>query len=185
MTLRARQEAALEPVRAAMVNRARQDAATTVARARDAAAAMIAQAQRDADAAVASAREDGIAQAEPIALAELSRSRQAARAVTLGAEAAIRDEVVRRIKDAVLALREEPGYSQLRERLSALAARTAGPGAVLTEHEMGGMVAIADGVTVNCSLPRLAEVAVEKLDARITALCAAPHPAQPGQKDEA
>lgn len=171
MTLAARQQAALEPVRAAMLRQATQDAAAAVASATDAAAALIAQAQRDADALVAQATADGAAQAAPVAAAELSRARQAARSIALRADLAVRDEVVRRIKAAVLALREGPDYPQLFERLGVLAASAAGPGAVVTAHPDGGVVATSGGVTVNCSLPRLADHAVTALDAQITALC--------------
>jgi vacuolar-type H+-ATPase subunit E/Vma4 len=171
MTLAARQQAALEPVRAAMLRRATQDAAAAVATARNAAAAMIAQAQADADALVAQATAEGAAQAAPVAMAELTRARQAARSVTLGADLAIRDQVVMRMKAAVLALRDEPDYPRLLERLSVLAASAAGPGAVITAHPDGGVVATSGGVKVNCSLPRLADRAVAVLDAQITALC--------------
>lgn len=171
MTLATRQQAALEPVRSAMVRRATQDAAAAVANAMDAAAATIAQAQADADALVARAAAEGAAQAAPVAMAELSRGQQAAKAVILGADLAIRNEVVRRIKAAVLALRQRPDYPRLLERLSVLAANAAGPGAVITAHPRGGVVATSGGVTVNCSLPRLADHAVAMLGAQITALC--------------
>lgn len=177
MTLTSRQQTALEPVRAAMLRQAAQEAAAAVAVATEAAAAMIAQAERDADALVARAKLEGAAQAAPVAAAELSRARQAARSVSLGADLAVRDEVVRRIKAAVLALASGPDYPQLVERLSALAASAAGPGAVVTAHPDGGVIATRGGVTVNCSLPRLADRAVAVLDARITALCGAADPA--------
>jgi hypothetical protein len=177
MTLLARQQAALEPVRAAMLRQATQDAATSIASARDAATAMIAHARADADALVAQAMVEGAAQAAPVAVAELSRGRQAARSVTLGADLAVRDEVVRRMKAAVLALRDRPDYPRLLERLSVLAASAAGPGAVVTAHPHGGVVATSGGVTVNCSLPRLADHAVAVLEARITALCGSAGPA--------
>lgn len=177
MRLAARQRAALEPVRAAMLRRATQDAAAAVASARDEAAALIAQAQADAGALMARATAQGAAQAAPVAMAELSRGRQAARSVTLGADLAVRDEVVRRMKAAVLALRDRPDYLRLLARLSVLAASAAGPGAVVTAHPDGGVVATSGGVTVNCSLPRLADRAVAVLDARITALCGSADPA--------
>lgn len=171
MTLAAGQQAALEPVRAAMLHRARQDVAAAVASAGEAAMAMIAQAQAGADALVAQATAEGAAQAAPVAMAELSRGRQAARSAILGADLAIREEVVRRMRAAVLALRDGPDYPQLLERLSVLAASAAGPGAIVTAHPDGGVVATSGGVTVNCSLPRLADRVVAVLDARITALC--------------
>jgi hypothetical protein len=177
MTLLARQQAALEPVRVAMLREATRDAAAAVASARETASAVIAQAQADADALVAQATAEGAAQAGPVAIAELSRGSQAARSVALGADLAIRQDVVRRMKAAVLALRDGPDYQQLLERLSVLAVSAAGPGAVVTEHPNGGIVATLGGVTVNCSLPRLADRAVAVLDARITAVCGSADPA--------
>jgi hypothetical protein len=172
MTLRSRQDAALEPVRAAMLHRAEQDAAALLAAARAAAETATARARQDADRAVAQAAADGAAQARPVAMAELSRSRQAARSVALAKDVDVRGEVVAKIRAAVMALRNEPGYPLLRDRLSRLAVEAAGPGAVVTEHPDGGVIAKADGVTVDCSLGRLADRAIAALDPAISALCA-------------
>ncbi len=172
MTLGSRQDAALEPVRAAMLRRAEQDAAAVVAAARAVATTTVARARQDADRAVALAATDGAAQARLVAMAELSRSRQAARSMALAADVDVRGEVVAKIRAAVLALRKEPGYPLLRDRLSRLAVQAAGPGAALTEHPDGGVIAKAEGVTVDCSLGRLADRAIAALDPRISALCA-------------
>ena len=71
----------------------------------------------------------------------------------------------------MLGLRDRPGYPQLRDRLAALAVRTAGPGAVVSEHPRGGVVARGATALADCSLPRLADRAVAALDARIAGLC--------------
>ena len=47
--------------------------------------------------------------------------------------------------------------------LSALAAGTAGPGATATVHRAGGVVARSGHAVVDCSLPRLASLAVDAL----------------------
>jgi hypothetical protein len=171
MTLQAEQDAALEPVRATLLRNAEAQAHDILARAGDAARALVAQAHSDADAEVARARADGAAQARPVAAAELNRSRRAARSVALGAERSTRDELASRIRSAVCGLRDEPGYAGLRDRLAAMAARAAGPGAQVTEHPDGGVIARAGGVIVDCSLPRLADRAVAALGARIAGLC--------------
>ena len=170
MSAPGRQQDAAAPVRAALVGRASERAGQVVAEARAAAQALVEQAAREADAAVARARADGAAQAVPVAAAELGQGRRAARAVTLRAELHAHDEVTARITAAVLGLRDDPGYPELRERLAGLARRSAGPGAQVSEHASGGVVARSAGVVVDCSLPRLADRAVAALGERIAAL---------------
>lgn len=171
MTLLASQDAALEPVRAAMLRRSGVQAQRIVAQASDAADALVARASHDADASVAQARADGAAEARPVAAAELNRSRRRARSVALRAELDVHDELAGRIRTAVCELRDQDGYPGLRDRLADLATSAAGPGAVVSEHPDGGVVARAGGVVVDCSLPRLAERAVAALAARIAGLC--------------
>ena len=118
---------------------------------------------------MAQARADGAAQATPVAAAELSRSRRAARSVALGASLAAHDEIAGRIRAAILGLRDEPGYPELRDRLASAARQAAGPQAEVSEHPAGGVVARAGGVVVDCSLPRLADRAVAALGPRIAA----------------
>lgn len=186
MTLASRQDAAIEPARAALLRDAAEQAAQAVARARDAAATMLALAQADADAAVAQAREDGAAQARPVAAVQLSQGRRAARSVTLGAELAAHDEIVARIRSAIMGLRDAPDYPELRDRLSALAAKEAGAGAVMTEHPDGGIIATAPGIVVDCSLSRLAERAIMALSEQVAALCgpSAPPAAPPAPGED-
>ncbi len=172
MRRQAGEDDALEPVRAALIRRADERAHDLLARADDAAQTLVAAARRDADAEIARARADGAAQARPVAAAELSRSRRAARSVALSADLRTHDEVAGRIMAAVRGLRDEPGYAELRDRLAAMAVRAAGPGAQVTEHPAGGVMARAGGVVVDCSLPRLADRAIAALGARIARLCA-------------
>ena len=161
MVLAADQIAALAPVRAAMLERARARADAVIARAR-----------AEADAAVEQARADGAAQARPAAAAEVSRSRRAARAAVLQRELALREDLAARIATAIRGLRDGPEYPRLRSRLAEAAGRAAGPGAVITEHPDGGVIARAGGVVVDCSLPRLADRVVAALGGRIAELCA-------------
>jgi hypothetical protein len=171
MSLLATQDAALEPVRAAMLQRAAENVDLIVGQARAAAAALVAEARGNAEAVVARARADGAAQAQPVAAAELNRSKRAARSVALGANLAAHDEIAGRIRAAVLGLRDEPGYSELRDRLARAARQAAGPQAEVSEHPAGGVVARAGGVVVDCSLPRMADRAVAALGPRIARLC--------------
>jgi vacuolar-type H+-ATPase subunit E/Vma4 len=167
----ATQDAALEPVRAAMLRRAAEQADRITGQARDSAQAVVAEARRVADAALAQARAEGDAQARPVAAAQLNRSRRAARSVALGARLAAHDEIAGRIRSAILRLRDEPGYPELRDRLARAAGQAAGPQAEVSEHPAGGVVARAGGVVVDCSLPRLADRVVEALGPRIAGLC--------------
>jgi len=167
-----RQDTALEPVRAAMLRRATTEAEAILAAAHRDATALLAAAHRDAQSALAQARTDGIAQAAPLAAAERDRGRRAARETFLEAERAVRGETERRMRAAVLGLRRQPGYADLRDRLSDLCRVAAGPAAEITEHPAGGVVARAPGVIVDCSLPRLADLVIGELGHQIGELCA-------------
>jgi hypothetical protein len=176
MTLRSRQDAALAPVREALSSQASEQATRSLARASQAATALLAKAGHDADAAVAQATADGTAQARLVATAELSRSRQAARSIRLEAEQVTHQYLAGRIRSAVLALRDQGDYQLLRDRLNEMARRAAGPGAAITEHPDGGVIARARGVVVDCSLGRLADRAIAALEPRIAALCVGSQP---------
>ncbi len=172
MTLTTRQDTALEPVRTALATTADARAARTVEAAQAAAGALQTDAQRAADETVARAAAEGVAGARPAAMAELARSRRAARSMVLEADRAAQQYLAERIRAAVLALRNEAGYPQLRDRLSELAAGAAGPGAVLADHPDGGVIATGPGVVVDCSLGKLADRAIAALGARIAELSA-------------
>ncbi len=165
-----RQELALAPVRAAMLHSASAESGQIVADARSAADAVLEQARGDAASMISKAREEGRAQAAPLARAEIGRGHREARAATLRAQSLARDEVERRIESAITGLRDEPGYREWRDRLAELALRAAGPGATVSEHPGGGVVARAPGVLVDCSLPRLAQRAIAALGPRIREL---------------
>lgn len=171
MTSLANRQAAIEPVRAALIRRASTEAEALLATARADAAALVADARREAAGLVERARQGGAAQAAPVAAAELSRSRRQTRALGLSAERAVHDAIAGQVRTAVLGLRDQPGYPELRDRLAALAVRTAGAGAVISDHPQGGVVAHGTAVIADCSLPRLADLAITALDARIAGLC--------------
>ena len=172
MTLLSEQQAALEPVRAAMQRHAAAEAESITATARHDAAALLAGARQEGESAQARAREDGMALAAPLAAAERSRGRRAARAILLAARRGLQDETESRIRAAILSLPDQPGYGELRDRLAALARAVAGPGAVVSEHPRGGVIARAPGVLVDCSLPRLAERVILALAPQIRECCA-------------
>ena len=81
----------------------------------------------------------------------------------LGTQRQACEDLRARVLAAADGLRDEPGYERLLAGLSALAARAAGPGATVTAHPAGGVVARSDRAVVDCSLPRLASLAVDAL----------------------
>lgn len=160
---------ALDPVRERMLSGARIEADRILARAKARAAVTIDQSRKEAADAVALAAAAGRAQAAPAAAAERARGRERARSVLLGARRAAYDELRGQVLAAVAGLRDEPGYDRL-ARLAEMAARAAGPGATITAAPDGGIVARSGNVVVDCSLSRLAALAVETLGERVRAL---------------
>ena len=168
-----RQELALAPVRAALLHSASAQAAQILADARRAADTLREQARRDAASMISQAQAEGRAQAAPLARAEISRGHREARAAVLGTELRARGELEHRIESAITGLKDEPGYNELRDGLAELALQAAGPGATISEHPAGGVVARAPGVLVDCSLPKLAQQVIEALGPRVRELGAA------------
>lgn len=161
------EEAALEPVRARLRRDAEERAARLRAAARAEAAAIIEQARRDAAAAMDAATAGAAATAAPVTGAALRAARSSARSAVLGAQRQACDELRSRVRAAVASLPAEPGYDQLIRYITRLAERAAGPGAQLSSAPAGGVVARAPGVVVDCSLDRLADLAVVQLGAAI------------------
>ena len=165
---------ALDPVRL----RIRQDAEAVAARLRAAAmaeaTAIIARARQEADAAVARAAAKAEQAAAALMTAELRQARDAARVTILAAQQAACDELRRQVRASVAALPREPDYDRLLHQIGMLAARAAGPGATLTPARGGGVIASGPGVMVDCSLGRLADLAVAGLGAEINQLWMAP-----------
>lgn len=156
----------LAPVRARLLRGAREEADRIVAEARVQAAAVLRQARHDAEEAGRQARARGRAEAAPLAAAERRRGRERARSIVLGAQRQAHEELRAQVLAAAAGLRDEPGYEQLLARLTAMAARAAGPGASITADPAGGVVARSARTMVDCSLPRLAALAVDALGDR-------------------
>ena len=162
--------AALAPVRAHMLERAGTEADRIVARARVEAATLVRNARRGADEAVAQAQAQGRADGARVAAAERSRGREQARSIMLGAEREAFEELRRQVLAAVSELRAGPGYRQLLLRLTAMAERAAGPDATVTVQPAGGVVAQSGGVVIDCTLCRLAGLAVDALGGQVREL---------------
>ena len=163
---------ALEPVRM----RLRRDAEDQAARLRAAAAAQAAdivqQAHRDAREALAGAQADAAATAAPQTAAELRDARDAARSAVMSARRAACDELRSRVRDGVAGLTGQPGYDRFLREVTRRARQAAGPGAELTAAPDGGVIAHGPGVVVDCSLARLADLAVAELGPKVAELWA-------------
>lgn len=177
----AAQVQALAPVVGALAGRAEQHAARVRAAAERAATATLEDARRQAARIEAESRTAGRAEAESLAATERAQARRKARGVVLRAQAEAHEELRRRVRDGVRALRTEPCYPMLLDRLADLAravacAETAGgePGAAqaptLEEPAGGGVVAVAPGLRIDLSAEALADRAVELLGAEVMRL---------------
>lgn len=163
-------DAGLEPVRAALLAAARADAAAVAAAAdKDAAATMAAARAHVADL-VATARAEGAADAAAMLAGDRARNRREARRIELAARQDVWDQLRDRARAAVTALRADPGYDRLRDRLAAQARQLAGPGGAVTEAAEGGVVAVAAGRRWDLSLPALAEREVDALGQEVERL---------------
>jgi vacuolar-type H+-ATPase subunit E/Vma4 len=164
--------AELAPARARMLRDAADQAARILADARREADRIAAQARRDAERTVSLAQAAGHAQAAPQAAAVRRQARSDARSALLGAQREAYDELRAQVLVAVDGLRGKPGYDQLLDALARMARLEAGPGGTVTASEDGGVVARSPDVLVDCSLPRLADLAIEALDGEVRELWA-------------
>jgi vacuolar-type H+-ATPase subunit E/Vma4 len=169
MTGRA-EAASLAPVRARMLREARMEADRIVEQAHAEATAIVSQARSSAEEAVALAWARGRADGAQAAAAERSRGREQARSILFGAQRETHEELRGRVLAAVDGLRDEPGYEGLLSRLTAMAAGAAGPDATITVQPTGGVVARSRGVVVDCTLPKLASLAVDALGSEVREL---------------
>jgi vacuolar-type H+-ATPase subunit E/Vma4 len=163
---------ALEPVRAWLLAAAHAEAERLVAEATADAERLLAGARAETDVILAEAREQGSAEGSALAAIERARSRRLARRLVLQAERQAYEDLRARSRAAARALRQDPDYPVLRERLTRLALGAAGPGARTSEHPDGGVVAEAPGIRVDCTLDGLAERAIAALGAEVAQLWA-------------
>lgn len=163
-------EEALAPVRAYLLTGAETEAKRILTEARAQADSILEQARRDAAETVSRARARGEADGAQAAAAERSRARDQARSIMLGAQQEAYQELRARARAAADGLRTEPGYQALLSRLVTMATRAAGPGAAVTVQPEGGAVARSGDVSVDCTLPRLADLAVDGLGDQVREL---------------
>ena len=98
------------------------------------------------------------------------RAASKARSIVLGAQREAYEELCARVLAAAGGMRDEPGYRRLLSRLLTMATRAAGPDAAAAVQPEGGVVARSRGIVVDCTLPRLAGVAVDELGDQVREL---------------
>ncbi|GAB3979438.1 hypothetical protein GCM10029978_074820 [Actinoallomurus acanthiterrae] len=161
--------AGTSPVRWFLLRKSRQEAERVRAAAATDVDTQLARARAEADAILADARAAGAEEGTALGTADLAGARRRARAIVLGARREAYEELVRRARVAASALRDDP---VLMGHLRTVARDLAGPGAQVTEHADGGFVAVGPGTRVDCSLPALADRAVDALGAEVERLWA-------------
>ena len=157
----------LAPLLSALLSRARRDADAVLAEARADAEAVTARAHERAQALLSEARMKGEADGQAVVRAERARAERSARAIVLAAQRAAYDRSRLAAREAVSALRTEPGYPQIRDALSERAIRSLGEGADVREVERGGIVATAGSRSVDLSLDALADDIVDRLGPQV------------------
>jgi vacuolar-type H+-ATPase subunit E/Vma4 len=160
----------LRPVRDALLSRAQDQAERVRRAAENDAAKAVADAGRRAATIAADARLAGCAEGEAAAKAGQARARREARALVLAARREAFEELRRRVRHEVRALRDDPCYPRLIERLTRLAEAGAGGATVTVEHLDGGVEAWAPGTRVDLSADALADHAITELDGKVARL---------------
>jgi vacuolar-type H+-ATPase subunit E/Vma4 len=163
-------EKALAPVRAYLLSGAEAEASRILAEARAQADSIVQQARSGAAETADRARARGEADAAQAAAAERSRSRDQARSIMLGAQREAYQDLRAQVLVAAGGLQTEPGYQALLSRLVTMAMRAAGPGAAVTVQPEGGVVAQSRDIVVDCTLRRLADLAVDQLGDQVREL---------------
>lgn len=147
----------LGPLRRALLSSAERDAARAVATAEAEAEAIRRDAQQEAEAVRQQARCQGESDGREVVSAERARARRRARATVLAAQGEAYSDLRAHVRKAVTALREDPGYPALRDRLTSRARAMVGTGATVTESPDGGVVAEASGRRAALTLVALAD----------------------------
>jgi len=162
--------AALAPLRAELLRRARADADRIQRDAAETTAGAVAAATANGEEIIAAALARGESEAAQYRATRLARARRGIRADRLAAERAVFDEMAGRVQDAVCGLRHEPGHERLRCLLADRARAVLGPGATVTEASDGGIAAAGPVTRLDYSLAGFAERAIERAGADVSRL---------------
>jgi hypothetical protein len=160
----------LEPVRQARLARSRAEAARLLAQARQEAAAAVAAAELEAQRVVDDARELGRRESAVRDEEHAAHSVSEARELVLAAQRLAWESLTAAAVEAASALRAEPGYPELLDRVRALGRAQLGQGASEQEGDGGGVILRAGSRRVDYSLPALARRGLQELGGRVTEL---------------
>jgi vacuolar-type H+-ATPase subunit E/Vma4 len=132
----------------------------------------IAAARREAATIIAQARARGETEGRIAGARDAAVQRSFAHLKVLAAQRDVYDEFRRRARDATLALRDDPAYPALLDRLTASARRDLGDGAEIERDppEVGGVRARDGTRSVDYTLPALADRAIAELGPRLRAV---------------
>jgi hypothetical protein len=161
---------ALAPVRNALLERARSDAARTLSDAARDADAQLRRAHADADALLAEARTRGAEEAAATLHAERARTGRVVRAAELQARREAYDELRERTAARLRERCAGPDSPRVAERMAELVRAVLGPDTLLEAAPGGGVRGHVAGRFADCSVEALAERAVEALGAEVEAL---------------
>jgi vacuolar-type H+-ATPase subunit E/Vma4 len=161
MTGAATREAALEPLRAALLSRAGKDADLMRRAAEDDGRKALAAARERSRQSLANARAQGEAEAALLAAEERSRARRKARGVVLAAQRQAYEELRRQVGDAIRQLLTDPEWQ---DRLNVVLRQQLGAETTIDQHAGGGVVAqSADGRRIDASIDVLVDLALSHL----------------------
>lgn len=160
----------LAPLRSALLAAAHRDADEVLAAADRSAAGALDAARSEASALRDEARARGAADAAAILAGEHAHAARESRSIVLGQRRVAHDGLRRRARDAVSELRSDPTYPALLDRLRERAREALGPGALIREHDRGGVVAEAGTRRVEYTLDGLADSCLDRLGAQVEEL---------------
>lgn len=161
----ARLDAALAPLRAALLDRARARAAATLADADADAAAILDRARTEAAGLLATARARGADEAARVLDVERDRSRGVVRAAELTARRRAYDDLRSAVAERLRRFCDGPGQGPAEDGLRTWLVGLLGPQVQVAASPGGGLVGSVPGRTVDASVDALADAALDALGA--------------------
>ncbi|MHB1490162.1 V-type proton ATPase subunit E [mine drainage metagenome] len=161
---------ALEPVRAALRAHAERESAQVWASAEAQVVELRESAHRECARIRADAAAEGAAVARGSAALRSARTRREAHEMVLTRQEEVYAALVAAVGEAASALRADPRYPELRDRLTERARELLGPQAVVTESPVGGIVAHEGSRRLDLSLPTIAETTLGMMAPEVSTL---------------
>jgi vacuolar-type H+-ATPase subunit E/Vma4 len=161
----------LESLRAAFLQRAEEDAARRRAEVEAECERRLAAARERARSLVEQAKLEGQTAGEEEGVRRRRLAERAAREKRLAARGEIYEALRSRAREDAFALRAEPGYGALLDRLADVARRQLGPAAAIeVDPAAGGILAHSGARSVDYTLPALVDRALVELDGEVEQL---------------